>query len=238
MAKQPNQIKISNSPFLFNLDAKIYTALVMLYVAIALTCDIVAFKMVKIGGLTLMASAFLFPLLYVFTDMITELYGAKSARFAVLVHAGGDFFYSFSTIFFISLPSPHWWHHQAAFNTVVLPMGRLWLAGMLGDVISAFINIHFLAKWKRQSKGKYFWLRSTASTAIGIIVYTITTDLFAFNKALSNAHLIQVTSFNVGTNVLFATLYIFVASFLVNFIKKGLKIDHSDNMKTPNPLEV
>ena len=187
-------IQAMPSKFTFDLKARLFTFLVMMYTAIALCCDIIAFKMVNIGhDHALMAAAFLFPLLYVFTDVITELFGGKCARFAVLVHIACDLVFTFMILFFIHLNSPSWWHNQAAYNTVLDPMGRLYIAGVIGGILSAVVNIYYLSKWKLLTNGKYFWLRSSVSTAIAIFVYTVTDIKCLALSAVLNAIKSQVT---------------------------------------------
>jgi len=211
--------------FIFATQFKFFLTLAMLYLTVSLACDIVAYKVVNVCGLLSIGAAFIFPLLYVFSDVLTEIFGEKPARFVIIVHICCDFIFTVLILTIIHLPSPSSWHLQSAYNQVLNPMMRLYVAGIIGSLSSSFININILSRWKVLMKGRFFWLRSIGSTCIGIISYTVITDLLAFRTALNTANLLEVTLVNLVSNISFAILYTGFATFLVKFLKSRLQID-------------
>jgi hypothetical protein len=209
----------------------------MLYLTISLACDIVAYKQVSIGNLISVGSAFIFPLLYVLSDTSTEVFGEKATRLVIWIHTGCDCVFTYLILYLIHLPSPSNWHLQDAYNQILDPMARLYVAGIIGSLGSSFININILSRWKVLTKGKFFWLRSIGSTSIGILSYTVLTDLIAFSKTFNTADLLQVTLLNIVSNISFAVIYTGIATFLVKFLKSRLCIDTYENTNF-NPFKV
>lgn len=203
-----------------NKDPKILVTIAMFYVAVALTCDPLAYKIIDLKFTPIIGASILFPMLYVFVDIIAELYGQSLARFIVYVHIICDLFFTFVIISIIHLPSPDWWHLQSAYNQVLDPMGRLYIAGVIGTLCSFLTNIYLLVRWKKIYGGKYFWARSFFATAIGIIIYTVVTDLIAFSHIRDN---ISITLANTSTNILFAALYMLIAVPIVRYFKHLFK---------------
>lgn len=212
---------------------RVIITIAMLYVAVSLTCDPLAYKIIDLGFTPIIGASILFPMLYTFVDVLAELYGEKLARFIVYVHAVCDLFFTYTIIGVIHLTSPDWFQKQGAFETVFDPMSRLYIAGLIGMLSSSIINIYFLTKWKKLYKGKYFWARSFGATAIGILVYTVVTDMIAFANIREN---ISITIANVSTNILFSAVYSLVAVPIVRYFK-FLISDKKDSVSHYNPYE-
>ena len=227
------QIKTS-----FQRNYKIFAIFAMAYITISVACDVVAYKIVAFAGLPIIGASILFPLLYVLNDVITELFGGKVSRVTMWIHVVCDFFFTYLIILIIHLPSPDWWHHQSAYDTVVNPMGRMYIANLIGIIVSTTVNIGFLSKWKVLMHGKFFALRSIVSSLIGILLYTIVTDLLAYSSYLDYSHLIKVTLTNLTSNVAFGIIYVFIASFVVRYVKAVFKIDHFDKNASFNPFKL
>jgi len=201
----------------------------MLYLTISLACDIVAYKQVSIGRMVTIGASFIFPLMYALSDILTEIFGEKPARIVILIQFGCDFIFTNLILLIIHLPSPSSWHLQEAYNQVLNPMFRLYMAGIVGSLSSSLINIHFLSKWKMLMKGKFFWLRSTCATCIGILCYTIVTDLIAFSSTFNASTLLQFTSLNTLSNIAFIVFYTAPSAFIVKLLKMKLNSDPHEN---------
>src|SRR4029079_1592251 len=92
----------------------------------------------------------------------------------------------------------------------------------------AFFNIYFLSKWKMLVKGKYFWLRSLGSSAIGESVYTLfVVSLLNFGM-VSFKGFINILCISYAFKLAFDTIAVIPASFLANFLKKTEGVDVYD----------
>ena len=115
----------------------------------------------------------LFPLVYVLGDVITEVYGFKTAKrviwtgFAVMALA--------ALVFFVlgALPPEAFWEAEmggnAAFNAILggMSYGGIVLASLTAYLAGEFSNAKILSKLKVKMKGRMLWVRTMGSTLIG-----------------------------------------------------------------------
>jgi uncharacterized integral membrane protein (TIGR00697 family) len=124
------------------------------------------------------AGTLLFPVSYIFGDILTEVYGYKNSRrviwagFACLVMSGVIFW-----IVRILPPEYHW--EQYAGDTAYLAIlggmssGGIILASLAGYWSGEFSNSYVLARLKVLTRGRWLWMRTIGSTIIGELVDTV-----------------------------------------------------------------
>jgi queuosine precursor transporter len=144
-----------------------YPIVVAVFVTCLITANIIAVKPVQIGGLVFPAAVVIFPLAYIFGDVLTEVYGYARARqtiwigfvcnlIAVLaIYAGG------------LLPAAGFWPNQSAYDMILGFSARLLAASFSAYLVGEFLNSIVLAKLKVITAGKYLWVRTIGSTLIG-----------------------------------------------------------------------
>jgi uncharacterized integral membrane protein (TIGR00697 family) len=140
---------------------------VAVFVTCLITANIIAVKPVQLGGLVFPAAVVIFPLAYIFGDILTEVYGYARARqtiwigFAcnliavVAIYAGG------------LLPAAVFWPDQSAYTAILGFTPRLLAASFIAYLVGEFLNSFVLAKLKVVTSGRYLWLRTISSTLIG-----------------------------------------------------------------------
>lgn len=118
------------------------------------------------------AGTILFPISYVFGDVLTEVYGFKKSRrviwtgFACLALTAG-------VLWLVRvIPGEATWQAQtgqAAFNAVLggITTGGIVLASLAAYLAGEFINSIILAKMKVATGGKWLWARTISSTLVG-----------------------------------------------------------------------
>ncbi|MBC7595553.1 MAG: queuosine precursor transporter [Kineosporiaceae bacterium] len=116
--------------------------------------------------------AILFPLAYILGDVISEVYGFRAARRAIITG------FSMALIAFLTfwivqeLPAAGFYENQAAYEAVVGPVGRIILGSVLGYAAGQFLNSYVLVKMKeRASEGRLF-ARLITSTGVGELADT------------------------------------------------------------------
>jgi len=118
--QQDSQSRIS-TPFLI---------ITCLFVTCLLITNIVAGRLVAWGKMTLTADLFLFPITYIFGDVLTEVYGFRRARITIWLGFAANLLMAAVFIFVVSLPSPSFWEQESAYRTAGLA-GRLFSRGIL-----------------------------------------------------------------------------------------------------------
>lgn len=83
-----------------------FLAITSLFITCLLITNIVAGRLVQFGDMTLTADLFLFPLTYIFGDVLTEVYGFEKARLTIWLGFAANFLMALVFILVVSLPSP------------------------------------------------------------------------------------------------------------------------------------
>ncbi len=217
---------------------KILLILGMLYVTADLTSDMVTFKMVSVFHVTEIGAVFIFPLTYLIADIVTELYGYSVGRTLIWVSLCCDFLFVLLAMLIIHLPSPDLLNNTDALKQVIDPLLRVDIGGALGILIGGFANIYALSKWKVLFKGRYFWLRSIASTGVGEAVYIIVACLISYSSFMTTQDIFKLMLVNYATKIVYAIVGGLPAAYLVKYLKEKIKIDTYDTNISYNPFNV
>ena len=116
--------------------------------------------------------AFLFPLAYILGDVISEVYGFRAARravltgFAMALLAAGTFWVVQQA------PGASFYENQAAFEAVAGPVGQIVLASVTGYVVGQLVNSYVLVRMKQRSAERGLVARLATSTGAGELVDT------------------------------------------------------------------
>lgn len=162
-----------------------YDLIITTFVAMLLISNLAATKLISFGPIITDGGAILFPLIYIFGDVLTEVYGYKYARraiwagFAVMLLAVA----AFTIVRF--LPPAAEYLHQDAYEAVLGFFPRIVLASLLAYLVGSFLNAYVLAKLKTKTKGKQLWARLIGSTFIGQFFDTLVFGLVAFAGLLA-----------------------------------------------------
>ena len=127
----------------------------------------------------------LFPLAYVLGDVLTEVYGFRTARrviwtgFAALVLTAVVFF-----VLGVLPPEENWQAEtggQAAYNAILggISYGGIVLASLTAYLAGEFSNAVVLSKLKVKMKGRLLWVRTIGSTLVGELLDTVIFVLIA-----------------------------------------------------------
>ena len=137
------------------------------FVTCLITANTVGVKLFHIGPIVLPAAVILFPLSYIFGDILTEVYGFKLARRVIWL----GFFCNllFVVIAWIGqlLPPAPLWEGQAAYESILGYTPRLLVASFCGYLVGEFANSFVLAKMKIMTRGRWLWSRTIVSTIVG-----------------------------------------------------------------------
>lgn len=163
-----------------------------LFSAVLIISLILAGKIVALGGLTFSAAVIVFPLSYVFGDVLTEVYGYASARRVVWAGFAAQVVWIAAYTLAAALPPAPFWPHQAAFETVLGATPRFAVAGMAAYLAGEFLNAYVLAKLKLRLAGRRLALRLVASTMVGQGVDTLIFVGIAFGGVFGTAELVRI----------------------------------------------
>lgn len=210
---------------------------------VASSAKIVDLRMSFFGfALAFDAGTILFPLGYIFGDILTEVYGFKRSRRVIWM---GFFALALSAAVFwlVSiLPGEATWQEyagDAAYLAILggMSSGGIVLGSLAGYWTGEFSNAVVLAKMKVWTQGRHLWMRTIGSTLIGQMVDTVAFVLVATLFGVFPWSLFVVL---VVTNYLFKVaveaLMTPVTYGLVNFLKKAENEDVYDRETSFRPF--
>lgn len=221
------------------IGTKHFAAITGIFVAVLLISNIASTKIVDLFGIFVFdGGTLLFPLSYIFGDVLTEVYGYKKARTVIWT----GFFSAFlmSLVFFVvgALPAAGGWVNQAAYDLILGVVPRIVFASLIAYFAGEFSNSFVLAKMKIWSKGKNLWMRTIGSTLVGEGVDTLLFTFIAFFGVLPTevflALVISNYVFKVGVEILFTP----ITYKVVNFLKKEEGVDVYDYKTDFSPFRL
>lgn len=217
----------------------VYFEIIMaLFVAVLLISNIASTKIVSIWKFTFDAGTLLFPLAYIFGDILTEVYGYRKSRKVIWIGFFAAALMSITLMIIQILPPAPGWENQKAFEVILGLTPRIVLASLIAYFAGEFSNSYILAKMKVWTKGKRLWMRTIGSTLIGEGVDTLFFCLIAFYGVLPLPLLITIIVsnylFKVGVEILFTP----ITYKAVGFLKKKEHTDHYDYTTNFNPFRI
>ena len=154
-----------------------HQALTVAYAGSLVIAVVVAAKLGAVPGLpafTLSASIFVYSATFIFTDLLSEMFGREVARRTVISTA---LLYPlvFLTAQFAVAWTPHvtWEANQEAFATTMGMTLRITIASACAFVASQLHDVWSYHYWKRRTGGEKLWLRNNASTAVSQLIDTV-----------------------------------------------------------------
>ena len=156
---------------------QLYIILSGIFIASLVTCNLIANKFVTVdlGFKVFIVSAGIlpYPLTFLVTDLISELYGQKKANLVVF----SGFIASMFVLLFLWLGSqfnaiPSSIVNDMTYDSVFQNAWRLIAASMVAYLFAQFIDVRIFHFWKKLTNGKHLWLRNNGSTIASQLVDT------------------------------------------------------------------
>ena len=205
-----------------------------IFVTVLITANIVGVKVVSFGNFILPAAVVLFPLSYIFGDILTEVYGYRWARKVIWLGFFCNLIFVLSAWVGQILPPAPLWEGQEAYESILGYTPRLLIASFCGYLAGEFANSFILARMKELTRGRWLWSRTIGSTIVG--------------QGLDTLIFITVAFFGAPFFVPIMILYHWLAKIIieamatpftyaaVNFLKKKEAIDTYDSETSFNPF--
>ena len=127
----------------------VFLILACLFVMFLLLSNIIAGKLIQVFGLVLPAAVVLFPLTYLFGDVLTEVYGYRKSRLVIWVGFACNVLMALIFLAVIAIPHPSFWQNQNAYATVLGMTPRLVAASLLAYWAGEFSNSAILSLMKK-----------------------------------------------------------------------------------------
>lgn len=215
-----------------------FVVVASLFVTCLVTANIIIVKQISVGNLVLPAAIIIFPLSYIFGDVLTEVYGYHQARRVIWL----GFLCNLVAVVAIwigkLLPAAPVFEAQTAYERILGSTPRFLLASFTAYLVGEFANSFVLAKMKIRTRGRWLWMRTIGSTLVGQGVDTLVVLTIAFWGKLP----FPVLGSMILSHWLIKTAYEATATpftyAIVGHLKRKEGIDIYDYDTNFNPLHV
>lgn len=196
-----------------------FVIVVGLLITCYITSNVMSVKILNIFNIPFLDNGTLiFPLTYMLGDILTEVWGFKTARKVIFITLLCNVFFIAFTSLGIILPTSSDQHIISdAYKIVFLQTPRILIASLVAFIIGEFSNSFVLEKIKKWTKGKYLWIRTIGSSVVGHFLDTTVFLLIAFIGVIDINELVIMIliqyGIKLGIEALFATplAYLFVS---------------------------
>jgi len=165
-----------------------------------------------------------YPITFLITDIISEIYGKKKANQVVTAGIFASFFSLLIVFVSSAVPATEWSPiDNILFNKVFGATAVAVFASMMAYLLAQYIDISIFHFWKRVTKGKHLWIRNNFSTFLSQFVDTFTVLLLlcSFGKIewplfiplLLSGFLFKVLIAAIDTPFLYAFVFLFRKRF-------------------------
>ncbi|MCB9016918.1 MAG: queuosine precursor transporter [Lentimicrobiaceae bacterium] len=213
-----------------------FDVIMALFVAVLLISNLASTKIVTMWMFTFDGGTILFPLSYIFGDILTEVYGYQRSRKVIWTGFGAALLMSLVLWVVQLLPAATDWPNQQAYESLLGFVPRIVLASLVAYFGGAFSNAFLMSKLKIKTKGKLLWVRTIGSTLLGEGIDTAIFCMIAFYGTMPNEILVAIIVsnyvFKSGVEILFTPL----TYAIVGFLKKREHADVYDTGISYNPF--
>jgi uncharacterized integral membrane protein (TIGR00697 family) len=147
--------------------SKYYPTFVAVFTALVIISNVTATKGVAFGPIITDGGFIVFPLTYVIGDVLSEVYGFKAARRAILLGFAMNILAALTFWVTVYLPPADFYTNQAHFENIVHAYTQLIIAGLAGFIVGQTINAWVVVAIKERTKEKHLWARLVGSTFAG-----------------------------------------------------------------------
>lgn len=203
----------------------LYDIFTVLFVTTLLVSNIVSVKIVSVGWLTFDAGTVLFPLAYIVSDIITEVYGYRRTR--RLIYNGVAALALMTLTFWVVqlLPADGSWTGQAAFESTLGVVWRLAIGSVTALFVGEIMNAYVMGRMKVASRGRGLWRRMVSSSLAGNALDTVIFSTIAFAGTIPTTSfwqlIITVFLIKMAVEIMVSPL----TMHLITRVKKHEKLD-------------
>ena len=214
-----------------------YDVITGIFVAVLLITQTVAQKIASFGPFDLSAGVILFPISYIFGDILTEVYGYARSRRVIWIGFVSSALMALTYWLAVALPPSEGWSNQQAFATILGFVPRIVIASLAAFWVGEFANSYVLAKIKVATGGRLLPVRTITSTVVGQAIDTAVVVVIAFAGVLPPRLLLSVAFSIYVVKVLYEIVATPLTIIVVRWLKHAEGIDVYDTHTDFNPFK-
>lgn len=207
-----------------------------LFTATLLISNTLESKLFLLGPFAMTAGTIIFPLAYLFNDILTEVYGYAASRKVIWTGFASLLLMSMFYHLAVRLPPAPFWNGQEGYAATLGSVPRIALASIIAYFCGEFVNSYIVARMKLAMNGARMGLRFVVSTIFGEFFDTVIFMAIAFAGILGAKEWLAVSVTMWATKVLWEIAALPLTLFIVKKLKAAEHEDHYDTNTNFNPF--
>ncbi len=224
--------KVSENPFKNRAYGEMPLMVVStLFVTLYLVSNVMAVKVISILGIPCFdAGTITFPFAYMLGDVLTEIWGYRTARKVIWMTFLCNIIMVVCTQVGVWLPSIDYLDETAvAYNRIFTYVPRIVLGSLVGFLMGELSNAWLMERIKAKTNGRFLWVRTIGSSVVGYLFDTLPFVIIAFAGVLTVKDILQMIAvqyfMKLAIEVFFGTPMAY--SVIVLLKRKVLNIRHN-----------
>lgn len=213
-----------------------FNIILVFNITFLLVADVTAGKIVDIFGFPATASTLLFPVVYIISDIMTEVYGYAVARKMLWYTIFASLMAGLAYQLAVYMPAADGFENGQAYQIVLGSVPRIMIVGWIAVFFGDIVNNYILARMKIWTKGRHLWIRTIVSTLAGQIVNSLLFYIAALYGVIPFDLLIEAMVFSIVAKTLIEIVMTPMTYVVINKLKKAENLDHYDNDTNFNPF--
>lgn len=209
------------------------------FVAVLIISNIVAIKALRLSDfldLDIDGGTLLFPISYIFGDILVEVYGYARSRRVIWLAFGGNVIAALTFSLVGVLPAAPGWELQDEFIAILGQTPRIVAASLFAFLCGSFTNAYIMSKMKIMTRGKWLWTRTIGSTIGAQMIDSLLFQILAFGGLWPVALLLRVSLWNFTVKVAYEALATPLTYAIVGKLKHAEQEDFYDHRTNFTPF--
>jgi uncharacterized integral membrane protein (TIGR00697 family) len=209
-----------------------------LFATCLLTANIIAPKLIMVGGVLLPVAIIIFPVSYILADVLTEVWGYAATRRVIWLGFACNALMVLAIWIGGWIPPAPLWRGQAAYVETLGQTPRILVASFLAYLAGEFANAFVLAKMKVWTRGRWLWMRTIGSTIVGEGLDSAVFITLAFVGILPAWALAGMVAGQWAVKVLYEAAATPITYAVVRWLKSREGLDTFDYRTDFNPVRL
>lgn len=203
-----------------NTISPILLGMVVISVSFMLISNILANRMIQVGVWVLDAGALTFPITYVISDILSEVYGYKWSRRVAWMSAAINIIFVTFVFIATSIPAPEWFN-ATPFSLALKSSFRIVIASVVSYVIGDWVNDIIFEKMKEKNPSQsHFKVRAILSSVGGSLVDTTAFVMIAFLFTMPTKEMLPMILIGVAAKTVYEIAILPVTSRVLKIVQK------------------
>jgi len=217
---------------------RLFWPLVLAYVTFQLVSDVTAGKVISLGPAVVSVTVLYFPITYLISDILTEVYGYERARRALWMVIISSVTAGLIYQLVVALPPGPGFDANEAYTRVFGQVPRILAAGWIAVFVGDIANNYVMSRMKLATNGRWLWLRTISSTIVGQGLNTAIFYVGALWGVLPTDILVSAILWGWGIKVAVEAILTPLTYATIAYVKRKEGFDAFDETADYNPLKV